>query len=681
MGALESSIIGQTATLSILGGCVLHSADGRPVSIPSKKVRALLAYLVLEGASPISRERLAGILWSEKGDTLARQNLRQALVKLRAALDKAGVEGYSIERDMVFVNPTTISVDVSVLEAQFDRREVFADQVNDTRHPDRILSGLESLDGLYDTWLHHLRHSWATRLTDRLQGLLDDADPEISKRAADTLIALDPTHEPAYRALFRYFADQGNSQAAEKRYRQLWNDLDAFGSEPEPATQDLIVEIKAGTYVSALRERVEDPPTAEPAAPDPALAVPRDAEKLDLPQIFVHEFREAEPGGRLSARGTGLRLELISNLVRFRDWTVLDAEAGLVNPGYQMRPPQRAGLTHSYAIYGTIHETDAGSILVITLKDLTSGTYLWSDRFDTNIESWIRAQRRISIQLAGSLNTHLSAKLAAFHIEARPITNDAYLQWLDCYHKFWSWDPQTRYELRQSLNSLIADYPSFAPAYTGLVTVLNTQHVIYPGIRTDPADLSYAATLSNRAVQLDPMDARNIGNLGWSSAMNGQFDVAAANFRRAIELNPNDPNTLIGNANGVMMSEDPEAGYRLAKEAIATLPTLTPVQWAYITSIFCLSGHFEECIEAARYAGESMVIAKGFLAVALAQSNQREAARDAGQAFLTAAREKWQGAEPCTQENIRTWFINHCPVRHERGRDILRQGLADAQIA
>ena len=50
------------------------------------KVRALLAYLVMYANKPISRCRLAGMLWPDVPDQIARGNLRNAVFYLRKAL-------------------------------------------------------------------------------------------------------------------------------------------------------------------------------------------------------------------------------------------------------------------------------------------------------------------------------------------------------------------------------------------------------------------------------------------------------------------------------------------------------------------------------------------------------------------------------------------------------------------
>jgi DNA-binding SARP family transcriptional activator len=76
-----------------LFGPLRVTLDGAPVSsFESDKVRALLIYLVVEGRRPQARQKLAGLLWPERPEGLARRNLSQALYSLREVLGDGEAE-------------------------------------------------------------------------------------------------------------------------------------------------------------------------------------------------------------------------------------------------------------------------------------------------------------------------------------------------------------------------------------------------------------------------------------------------------------------------------------------------------------------------------------------------------------------------------------------------------------
>ncbi len=65
--------------------------DGPSLDLPTKKTQLLLSFLALNAGEPQPREKLASLLWSDRGGEQARHSLRDALSGLRKALGAAGV--------------------------------------------------------------------------------------------------------------------------------------------------------------------------------------------------------------------------------------------------------------------------------------------------------------------------------------------------------------------------------------------------------------------------------------------------------------------------------------------------------------------------------------------------------------------------------------------------------------
>lgn len=99
--------------LSLLGHVSLEGADG-PVDLSSKKLAGLLAYLACGVSRPHTRERLMSLLWGTHDDTQARQNLRQAMHRLRAILGKSAILNKSEE---ISLAPKVLVCDVGQFEA------------------------------------------------------------------------------------------------------------------------------------------------------------------------------------------------------------------------------------------------------------------------------------------------------------------------------------------------------------------------------------------------------------------------------------------------------------------------------------------------------------------------------------------------------------------------------------
>src|ERR1700688_1988538 len=100
-------------TLSLLGRFVLTGPNG-VVELPSKKLAGLLAYLACTAPQPQSREKLSALLWGSHFDAQAKQNLRQALYRLRNVLGQDALES---DGDVVSLKTGAVLCDVGRFEA------------------------------------------------------------------------------------------------------------------------------------------------------------------------------------------------------------------------------------------------------------------------------------------------------------------------------------------------------------------------------------------------------------------------------------------------------------------------------------------------------------------------------------------------------------------------------------
>src|SRR5262245_38761557 len=99
--------------LSLLGGFELTGRAG-VVDLASGKLAALLAYLACTAPRRQSREKLSTLLWGSHFDAQAKQNLRQALARLRRML---GPDALQSDGEVVWLSATAIECDVIRFEA------------------------------------------------------------------------------------------------------------------------------------------------------------------------------------------------------------------------------------------------------------------------------------------------------------------------------------------------------------------------------------------------------------------------------------------------------------------------------------------------------------------------------------------------------------------------------------
>ncbi len=252
------------------------------------KVRALLAYLVMESHRPQTRATLATLLWPDQPDRAARSSLSQALTTLRHALgDKTADRPVLLTgADTVQIDPEgAIEVDVAQFLSLLRTSDAHASDHRSWRTctpcADRLRQALALYRGnflaefflpdstVFEEWtaLHreHLRQrtlSAMERLAEWAQwrGLYSEAIEYVRRQ-----VALEPLLEVNQRTLMRLLALNGEVTAVLTHYRQLERLLaQELGAAPEAATTALFDQIRHGNTTN-LQPR--QPPFAVPAPP------------------------------------------------------------------------------------------------------------------------------------------------------------------------------------------------------------------------------------------------------------------------------------------------------------------------------------------------------------------------------------------------------------------------------
>jgi DNA-binding SARP family transcriptional activator len=221
----------------------------------SNKVRALLAYLALESDRAHYRGALAGLLWPERPERIARQNLSQALSDLRRVLgDRGAVPPFlKITRQALQFNTGSDHwLDASVfLRALDPPRSLERLTQAAALYQGDFLAGF-SLRGCpaFEGWMvlqQERFHCLASEALGRLvEGYEGQGDEVRALRIARRWTGLDPWQEAAHRSLMRLLALCGQRGAALAQYETCCRVAEEMGVQPEEATRALYERIRDG---------------------------------------------------------------------------------------------------------------------------------------------------------------------------------------------------------------------------------------------------------------------------------------------------------------------------------------------------------------------------------------------------------------------------------------------------
>ncbi len=220
---------------------------GQPIEIPSRPAQSLLAYLALRPGTAYRRERLAGLLWPDATDANARSYLRQALWRIRKALE-AAKRDYFLADDLTIVFDADAEhwLDVAVLEREMTANSTIQELLECVA----VYQG-ELLPGFYDEWIAPERERLQAIYEHKMTWLLDDL--VAAQRWPEALewgerwIALAHAPEPAYRALMLAHNGLGDVSSMAAAYQRCVDALQReFGVEPSEPTRVLYEQLSKG---------------------------------------------------------------------------------------------------------------------------------------------------------------------------------------------------------------------------------------------------------------------------------------------------------------------------------------------------------------------------------------------------------------------------------------------------
>jgi DNA-binding SARP family transcriptional activator/TolB-like protein len=253
-------------TLRLLGAFAIEAnVGGRPVpiSVRSRKARALLAFLAMKPDYRARREELATLFWGDNPDALARHSLRQCLISLRQDLCLAS-EILVVDREAIGLRTQFVSVDARrfmslARSAGADGLSQAAELWQGAFLPDLALDIDE-----FDSWHRQEADRLSAVAADVFEALCRNADAngdgDRAIAAAERLVALEPTREDRQRTALMLFARYKGREAALSRARQFTDLLrNELGVSPEAATRALFDAIKRGDFESAHAPNREQP--------------------------------------------------------------------------------------------------------------------------------------------------------------------------------------------------------------------------------------------------------------------------------------------------------------------------------------------------------------------------------------------------------------------------------------
>ena len=516
------------AELTLLGTFALRLPDGQAVELPGQKDRALLAILALAGGTPQSRDKLAGLLWSDRGEPQARDSLKHALTRIRQSLGETSAAALVADRQSVRLDPAGFSVDVARFEQLVREGTPDALEQACALSAGDLLDGISIRDAGFEEWLQTERQRLRRQHEDALTTLLAPTLPAATReRAARRLLALDPLREVASRALMQVHADRGETAQAIKLFEGLRDRLHAeLGVKPEPET------VKLHDSLRQPRAPVEH--DIVQGAPAAGLTLP------GKPSIAVLPFQNLSGDPEQEYFADGMVEDIITALQRMRWLFVIARNSSFTYRGRAVDVKQIGReLGVRYILEGSVRKAANRVRIAGQLVDASTGAHLWADRFDGTLEEIFDLQDQVATSVVGAI----APKLEQAEIERakrKPTESldayDHFLRGMACVHR---WTKQASDEALEHFSRAIAADPDYASAY-GMAARCYSARKVSGWVDDLEQETAEAARLARKVAQIGRDDAVALYTAGMALAYCvGDLDDGAAMIERSLALNPN----------------------------------------------------------------------------------------------------------------------------------------------
>jgi TolB-like protein/DNA-binding SARP family transcriptional activator len=589
-----------TSLQLVLFGGFQAAVAGHVIDIAGRKERALLAVLAMPPGEPRSRERLAGLLWSDRSDKQARDSLKQALLRIRKSFGSSYPLPIVTDRASVTFNRAEVAVDVQEFE------QLVAEGTPDglaramKLYRGDLLEGLDIRDPAFEEWLlferQRLRDQACDALTRLLAHHMVGGAYDQAGVAARRLVALDPLHEAAHRALMQIYAQQGQTALALRQYQLCRDALQGeLGVKPEAETERLYQSIQEKRRARQMRtspagiaaetsSSLDAPPAANSR---PTLPLP------DKPSIAVLPFHNMSDELEQEYFADGVVQEIITTLSRFRQLFVIARNSSFTYKGMAIDVKQVGhDLGVRYVLEGSVRRAGNRVRITAQLINTTTGAYLWADRLEGALEEIFDLQDRVAVTIVSAI----APTLEQAEIErARHKPTDS-LDGYDCYMRgmasLYQWSSDTLGEALKLFYKAIELDPHFASAH-GMAAWCYVRRLAEGAI----IDRAEAERLARQAARLGKDDALALCAGGFALArFVADHDAGISLIDRALTLNPNLSTAWFFSGWARMWSGEPEIAIEHEEHAmrLSPLDPLCSVMWTAIAFAHFCAGRYEE---------------------------------------------------------------------------------------
>jgi adenylate cyclase len=382
------------------------------------------------------------------------------------------------------------------------------------------------------------------------------------------------------------------------------------------------------------------PTSAAAAEPGPAPALPPSAANFDFagkPALAVLPFVNMSGDPEQAYFSDGITEDIITELSRFHSMLVIARNSSFTFKGKASKVQEIArDLGVSYVVEGSVRRAADRVRITAQLIDARNGSHLWAERYDRELRDIFAVQDEVARSIASTVSGRVEAAGRDHAVRLSPSALKAYDLVLRAKALISNYARADNEQALACCQRAVELDPSNARAHAHLAWCHFFNYMAC-WIADRETAFVHAYVQAQCAVALDETDSFARCILGLIHMMRREHDEALTEIEKAVDLNPNDPDVRRYYGDILAATGRPDA----AIEQIDLARRLNPfdTRWVpWIRGIACFTAHrYDEAIAMLRQASNPINEVRGWLAASYAQAGRLEDARVTLGEFLRVA--------------------------------------------
>jgi DNA-binding SARP family transcriptional activator/TolB-like protein len=508
---------------------VIHNRAQLPLP-PSRKVRALLAYLAM-APRPVSREKLCELFWDVADDP--RSELRWCLSKLRPLVNAPITIRLIADRARVRIDTNSLDID-AISVARRAPMTLTSQSPGDLQSLRALFRGdfLEGLSveraPLFDNWLAGQRHRFGQLRQQLLERLSVVLPPESDDRieVLRERIEVAPFDETAHIELIRTLLRRALHAEAEHQIDASVRLFQSEGIDPTSLKSALAAAQRSGSKpvgVSLVGIAHLDASSGQQAV------------RTGRPTILVMPFAAATAEDVADAES--LTSDIIFGVAKLRSISIIARGTAFSLRG--QTPATAAALVNAqYVASGDLRRDGKKYIVSVELIDPKSSRIFWADEFFCNAVDSFSAPPLLATRIVAGLD----AEIRVIERNRALLTPPASLDAWQAYHRglaqMYRFTSDSNRQAQQFFTRAIALDPSFSQSYAGL-SFTHFQNAFLLQAREREREIALAFETAGQGLDADPRDPAAYWAMGRALWLRGEHNGAVGALDQSVRLSPN----------------------------------------------------------------------------------------------------------------------------------------------